>query len=174
MKTEAETLVEGLRHESKRRLLEESLPRIRACLAELTDNEIWFRPNEQSNSMGNLVLHLCGNVGQYILSGLGEAPDRRERPKEFSERGPVPRADLLARLERTMEEAGRVIDRLDAANLLRKRVVQGFDYDGLGILIHVVEHFSYHTGQIAYFVKARKGIDLGFYRGVNLNRTGRE
>ena len=164
---------DALCRESRHRLLEESLPRVRRCLAELSDDEIWFRPNEESNSVGNLVLHLCGNVGQYILSGLGGAPDHRERPREFSERGPLPRAELLARLEGTMAEAAAVIDRLDEANLLKKRVVQGFDYDGVGILVHVVEHFSYHTGQIAYFVKARKGIDLGFYRGVNLNRTGR-
>ena len=169
----AQELHDALLRECRRRLFDESMPRIRRCLGELSEEEIWARPNEQSNSMGNLVLQLCGNVGQYVLSGLGGAPDHRERPREFSERGPVPRADLLDRLERTMEEAGRVIDRLDAANLLRKRVVQGFDTDGLGILLHVVEHFSYHTGQIAYFVKARKGIDLGFYRGVNLNRTGR-
>ncbi len=170
--TESEALVDSLRRESRRRLIDESLPRIRKCLAELSDDELWFRPNEQSNSMGNLVLHLCGNVGQYVLSGLAGAPDHRERPKEFAERGPIPRAELLARLERTMAEAARVIDGLDVRNLLEKRVVQGFDYDGVGILVHVVEHFSYHTGQIAYFVKARKGIDLGFYRGVNLNRTG--
>ena len=171
--TESDGLVAALRRESRWRLLEESLPRIRKCLGELAEEEIWLRPNEESNSVGNLVLHLCGNVGQYVLSGLGGATDDRERPKEFSERGPIPRVELLERLNRTMEEAGRVIDRLDAAKLLKKRVVQGFDYDGLGILIHVVEHFSYHTGQMAYFVKARKGIDLGFYRGVNLNRTGR-
>ena len=120
--------------------------------------------------MGNLILHLCGNVGQYILSGLGGAPDVRERSKEFSERGPLPRAELLARLDRTMTEAARALDRLDPATILEKRVVQGFEYDGVGILIHVVEHFSYHTGQIAWFVKARKAIDLGFYRGVDLNR----
>jgi uncharacterized damage-inducible protein DinB len=169
--TDSDRLVTALRRESRRRLLEESLPRILRCLAELTDEEIWWRPNEETNSVGNLVLHLLGNVGQYILSGLGGAADRRERSKEFSERGPIPRAELVGRLERTMAEAGRVIDAIDAGALLQPRVVQGFDYDGLGILIHVVEHFSYHTGQIAYAVKARKGIDLGFYRGVNLDRT---
>jgi len=169
--SESELLVDALRRESRRRLLEESLPRIRKCLGELSDGEIWSRPNEQSTSVGNLVLHLCGNVTQYILSGLGGAADHRERPKEFSERGPLPRADLLSRLEATMTEAGRVLDGIDAANLLRKRVVQGFEEDGMGILIHVVEHFSYHTGQIATAVKARKGVDLGFYRGVDLNRT---
>lgn len=171
---ESDALVAALRRESKWRLLEESLPRIRKCLGELTEEEIWSRPNEGSNSVGNLVLHLCGNVTQYILSGMGGAADHRERPKEFSERGPIPRAELLSRLERTMVEAGRVIEGIDAANLLKKRVVQGFDYDGMGILIHVVEHFSYHTGQIAYAVKARKGVDLGFYRGINLNQTGRK
>jgi len=164
---------DALCRESRHRLMDESLTRIRKCLAELSEDDIWSRPNEQSNSVGNLVLHLCGNVGQYILSGLGGAPDRRERPGEFSERGPIPRAELLARLERTIVEAAAVIDRLDEENLLRKRVVQGFAYDGVGILVHVVEHFSYHTGQIVYAVKARKGIDLGFYRGVNLDIKNR-
>jgi len=163
-------LFDALVRECRRRLFDESLPRIRTCVAKLSDDDLWFRPNDQSNSVGNLILHLCGNVGQYVLSGLGGAPDVRERAKEFSERGPLPRADLLARLDRTMTEAARALDRLDPATILEKRVVQGFDYDGVGILIHVVEHFSYHTGQIAWFVKARKAIDLGFYRGVNLNR----
>jgi len=172
--TESEALVGALLREARRRLLEECLPRIRKCLLELTEEEVWSRPNGESNSAGNLVLHLCGNVGQYILSGLGGAPDHRDRPKEFSARGGLPRAELLDRLERTMEAAGRVIDALDARALLERRVVQGFDYDGVGILIHVIEHFSYHTGQIAYLVKARKGMDLGFYRGVDLNRTGRK
>jgi len=164
-----QALFDALLRECRKRLLDESLPRIRKCVAELSDEDLWFRPNDQSNSVGNLILHLCGNVGQYLLSGLGGAPDVRERPKEFSERGPVPRAELLARLERTMAEAAKALDRLEPSTILEKRVVQGFDYDGVGILIHVVEHFSYHTGQIAYVVKARKAIDLGFYRGVNLN-----
>jgi uncharacterized damage-inducible protein DinB len=81
-------------------------------------------------------------------------------------------ADLLARLERTMTEASGVIDRLDSAMLLRTYRVQGFVESGLSILVHVVEHFSYHTGQIAYIVKSRKNVDLGFYRGKDLNRRG--
>ena len=123
--------------------------------------------------MGNLVLHLCGNVRQYVIAGLGGAADVRERAKEFTERGPLPRAELLERLEQTLAEAGKVLDRLDPARVLEKQTVQGFEYDGVGILVHVVEHFSYHTGQLAYFVKARKGIDLGFYRGVDLSLTKR-
>jgi uncharacterized damage-inducible protein DinB len=169
----SQDLFDALVRESKRRLFDESLPRIRKCMAELSDDDLWFRPNDESNSVGNLILHLCGNVGQYVLSGLGGARDVRKRSEEFAARGPIPRTELLARLDRTMTEAARALDRLDPATILEKRVVQGFEYDGVGILIHVVEHFSYHTGQIAFFVKARKGIDLGFYRGVDLNRTSR-
>jgi uncharacterized damage-inducible protein DinB len=89
---------------------------------------------------------------------------------EFSERGGAPGEDVLARLEAVMAEAGAVLDGLDPGRLLEARRVQGFDETGLSILVHVVEHFSYHTGQIAYAVKAGKDLDLGFYRGVDLNR----
>ena len=119
--------------------------------------------------MGNLVIHLCGNVRQWILSGLGGAPDDRNRPGEFSEEGPIPRAELLQRLERTLQEAMGVIEKTDPEALLEKRTVQGFPVSRLSVLIHVVEHFSYHTGQIAYAVKSRKDVDLGFYAGKDLN-----
>jgi len=118
------------------------------------------------------VLHLAGNVRQYIIATLGGAEDVRERQKEFDEQGPLPTPELLGRLERTMAEASAVIDRLDTAALLRQHRVQGFDYTGLGVLVHVVEHFSYHTGQIAYIIKSRKNVDLGFYRGRDLNQRG--
>ena len=165
-------LAAALVRESKRRLFEESLPRIRTCLAQLSVDEIWARPNEQTVSAGNLVLHLAGNVRQYVVAALGGVPDVRERQGEFDEKGPMATADLLARLERTMTEASGVIDRLDSAMLLRTYRVQGFVESGLSILVHVVEHFSYHTGQIAYIVKSRKNVDLGFYRGKDLNRRG--
>jgi uncharacterized damage-inducible protein DinB len=162
----------ALIRESKRRLYEESLPRIRTCLARMSVDEIWARPNEHTASAGNLVLHLAGNVRQYLLATLGGAPDVRERQAEFDEKGPLPTAELLGRLEATMAEAAGVIDRLDSAVLLRTHRVQGFVESGLSILVHVVEHFSYHTGQIAYIVKSRQNVDLGFYRGKDLNRRG--
>jgi uncharacterized damage-inducible protein DinB len=171
--TEATAWVRSFTGECRRRLVEESLPRLRTCLSELGEDEIWARPNEASNSMGNLVLHLRGNVGQYVVSGLGGAPDGRDRAAEFSERGPLPKARLLSGLERTLAEAARVIEGLDEARLLARYRIQGYDLDGIGVLVHVVEHFSYHTGQVAYFTKARKGIDLGFYRGVDLARKNR-
>lgn len=155
-----------------KRLFEESVPRFKKALAELNDDEIWHRPNPQSNSPGNLVLHLCGNVRQWIIHALGGRPDRRRRDEEFSEAGPLPRPELLAKLDESMAEAREVILALDPAELAGRRKVQGYDETVADILIHVTEHFSYHTGQLVYLVKAVKGIDMGFYRGVDLSKTG--
>jgi uncharacterized damage-inducible protein DinB len=165
-------LASALIQESRRRLHDESLPRIRKCLAQLSVEEIWARPNEQTVSAGNLVLHLAGNVRQYVIATLGGVPDVRERQAEFDATGPMPTPELLDRLEKTMAEASAVIARLDPAALLRTYRVQGFVESGLSILVHVVEHFSYHTGQIVYIVKSRKNVDLGFYRGKDLNKKG--
>lgn len=156
--------------ETHRRLFAESVPRLKKCLAQLSQDEIWRRPNEQTVSVGNLVLHLCGNVRQRIISGLGGAPDVRQRDREFSEPGPLPADKLLQRLDTTMDEARDALQRLDPATLLDKHHVQGFEESGLSILIHVVEHFSYHVGQITYFVKSQKTVDLKYYDGVDLKR----
>lgn len=145
------------------------LPRIVKCLSHLTEDEIWRRPNEETVSIGNLILHLCGNVRQWIISGLGTATDTRKRSEEFSEQGPIPTADLTERLKRTLEEARAVLDTLDPATLLETRTVQGYETTGVIILTHVVEHFSYHTGEITYAVKSRKAIDLGYYKDQDLD-----
>ncbi|MBI4565232.1 MAG: DUF1572 family protein [Planctomycetes bacterium] len=167
---EAENLGKALIRACRDKLVEEFLPRLKKCLSRLTDGEIWFRSNENTASVGNLILHLCGNVRQHIVSGLGGAPDVRERSKEFSERGPIPAEELLRRINRTVSEAVAVMDRLDPDHLLDARRIQGFETNALSTLIHVTEHFSYHLGQITYAVKTRKNIDLGYYAGVDLNR----
>jgi uncharacterized damage-inducible protein DinB len=155
--------------ETKRRLFEESVPRIRKCLAQLGEDEIWHRPNAEVVSAGNLILHLCGNVRQNIVSGLGGAPDERQRDREFSAAGPLPAAELLARLDALMADVDRTLDRLDPESLLEVRRVQGGEETGLSILVHVIEHFSYHVGQITYYVKTKKAVDLGYYAGRDLN-----
>lgn len=140
------------------------LPRIVQCLGTLRENQIWWRANPASNSIGNLVLHLQGNVRQWILSGLGQAPDRRERDKEFAERGPVRPSALLATLGETVDEACRVISRQSWRDLALPRVIQGFRVTGLQALTHVTEHFAYHTGQIIYATKIQLARDLHFTR----------
>ena len=143
---------------------EKYLPRIVDCLELLSEEEIWWRPNEASNSAGNLVLHLCGNVRQWIISGLGGEPDTRERDKEFAERGPISRRLLIGRLKKTVEEACQTISRFPAEALSREFDIQGYRASGLVAIAHVYEHFAYHTGQIIYLAKLKRGNDLGFTR----------
>lgn len=145
-----------------RKCFERYLPRIIDCLGQLDETEIWWRPNASSNSAGNLVLHLCGNVRQWIISGLGGAPDVRERDTEFAERGPLPRRILVAQLCQTVGEVCSVLDGLSADDLLREYTIQGFHETGLSAVAHVFEHFSHHTGQIIYLTKLKRAKDLRF------------
>ncbi len=144
-------------------------PRIVQCLDLLSEAEVWQRPNVSSNSVGNLMLHLCGNIRQYIISGLGKQPDHRARDAEFAAAGGFTKKELLQKLETTVQEAAVVIEAADEANLLAERVVQGFNLTGVGIITHVVEHYSYHTGQIAFWTKLLKDKDLAFYGDSDLN-----
>jgi uncharacterized damage-inducible protein DinB len=145
-------------------LLEHHLPRIERCLRMLSEKEIWWRPNASSNSAGNLVLHLNGNIRQWIVADLGGKPFNRERDKEFSERGPIPRRRLIAFLRSTVQEAGSTIAGLTDANLEREFTIQGFQVTGLRALLHVTEHFAFHTGQIIYMTKLKRRRDLTFTR----------
>ncbi len=149
--------------------LNESTRMVRASFAELTDEDIWARPNPASNSIGNLILHLRGNMTQYAISSLTGTPDARERDAEFAAREGYDKDTLLAMLEATVEEVKAAVQNADEASLLRERSVQGFRFSGIGIILHVVEHYSYHTGQIAFWTKILKNKDLGFYAGMNLN-----
>jgi uncharacterized damage-inducible protein DinB len=150
------------------RLYNESLPRILKCLDKLENEQIWWRPNESSNSIGNLVLHLCGNVTQWIYSGLGGFPDHRTRQAEFDERRNLDKVELREILIGTMEKIRPVILNLKEEDLLQSRPVQTFMETELTILVHVTEHFSYHTGQIAYITKLLSDKPLGFYDGISL------
>lgn len=150
--------------ESLHSLSKHHLPRIERCLRLLPEKQIWWRPNASSNSVGNLVLHLNGNVRQWIISGLGGAPDRRERDQEFSERGPLPRRALVKRLRETVGEACRVIRRLTPQDLARQHSIQKYHVTGFVALNHATEHFAHHSGQILYITKLLVARDLGFTR----------
>ena len=149
--------------------LEESSKMINKCLDRLSEEEVWKKPNTSSNAIGNLLLHLCGNVRQYAISSLGNTPDVRQRDQEFLAGQDYSKAELSDTLARTIDEAKLVMKGAPGDELLRKRRVQGFDLTGIGIIVHVTEHFSYHTGQVALLTKLWKNQDLGFYAGVDLN-----
>jgi uncharacterized damage-inducible protein DinB len=142
---------------------EDYLPKIERCLELLTDEQIWWRANPQSNSIGNLLLHLSGNVRQWIVCGVGGDTDKRDRDSEFAEKSLISRADLMARLKQTLAAADAALARLDAGTLLERTVIQGLDVTILGAVFHVVEHFSMHTGQIIMMAKMFAEVDLGFY-----------
>lgn len=148
---------------SKAFLTEDFFPKIEACVERLTDEEIWWRPNEQSNSIGNLLLHLSGNVRQWIISGLGNEPDHRIRQQEFDERSQIPKQELIAKLKITVDEAGLVLSKLDPNILLENRKIQGKDISVMYAIYHVVEHFAMHTGQILTLTKLNKDKEVSFY-----------
>jgi uncharacterized damage-inducible protein DinB len=149
--------------------LDENTSKLRTCLDELDDSEIWKRPNKHSNSAGNLMLHLSGNIRQWIISSLGNVEDSREREKEFAADGGYSKSQLAEKLFSTLEEAKKIIQNISAEEILKKRKVQGYYYSGIAIIIHVTEHYSYHTGQIIFWTKLLKDKDLAFFAGVDLN-----
>lgn len=141
----------------------EYLPKIERCLERLNDEQIWWRPNEESNSIGNLVLHLCGNARQWIVCGLGSEPDNRIRDAEFARRDPLPRAELVELLRSTLADVSTVLRNVPSSTLLEKRTIQGGDVEVLEAIFHVTEHFSMHTGQIIMLTKMLTQSDLRFY-----------
>jgi len=155
---------------SRRKLLEHYWPRLRASVEPLTEEQVWWRPNEQSNSIGNLVLHLNGNVRQWLVDSFEGRDDKRDRPAEFAAQDGMTAAALLERLGATMGEAARVFDKLTEKDLVAWRDIQGYQVRGLEAVYQVVEHFGLHYGQIAYISKSLSGRDLGFYK--ELTKTG--
>jgi uncharacterized damage-inducible protein DinB len=144
--------------------LQELEGRIEACLGMLDEERIWMRGGGNENAIGNLVLHLCGNVRQWILSGVGGDADVRQRDGEFAALGGATAEELKAKLEETVAPAIHVIRSLTSEGLARRTVIQGYEVSGLEVIYHVVEHFSMHTGQVLFATKMLTGADLGFYK----------
>ncbi|MGH9930027.1 MAG: DinB family protein [Pyrinomonadaceae bacterium] len=150
--------------ENARELIKEQyLPKIERCLEKLTDEQVWWRPNPESNSIGNLLLHISGNARQWIVCGLGGGPDGRQRQTEFDERQGIPRDELLGKLRITVADIDDVLAAFDPARLLDEYPIQGTKATGLASIFHVTEHFSMHTGQIILLTKMLANIDLVFY-----------
>jgi uncharacterized damage-inducible protein DinB len=145
------------------RSLRQAHGRIETCLGKLDDDQIWRRAGVHSNSCGNLCLHLAGNVTQWILHGVGGAPDRRDRDAEFAAQGGVGRAELAALLHNAVQQACAIIESLPEQSLTEQRCIQNYSVTVLEAIYHVVEHFSQHTGQIIFLTKAITDEDLGFF-----------
>lgn len=154
--------------ESRKYLNQHYLPKIERCLDLLTEEDIWWRPHEKFNSIGNLLLHLSGNIRQWIISAIGGAEDQRNRQQEFDERTNISKAELLEMFRKTMQEVDQVLAALNPAQLLEVRTFQNQRHISIhNGIYHVVEHFSMHTGQIIMITKLRTNQDLAFYSFIN-------
>jgi hypothetical protein len=156
---------------SRNKLFNQYWPRLRICVEPLTDEQVWWRPNPACNSVGNLLLHLNGNVRQWLIASFSGLEDGRNRPAEFNERRRIAGKLLVQQLDATMQEAATVLDRLTARDLAATYQIQGYTVRGLDAVYQVVEHFGMHYGQVLYINKTLRGEDLGFHRELNL--TGR-
>ena len=132
--------------------------------ARLRDGQVWARGGSNENAIGNLALHLCGNVRQWIVSGVVVRPDIRDRDAEFAARGGPGARDLAARVHAAVEEAAQVLESIKPERLGQRVAIQKYEVTVLEAIYHVVEHFSMHTGQILFATKAITGGDLEFYR----------
>lgn len=150
--------------QSREYLTAHYLPKITAAVEQLDEADLWWRPNPKSNAVGNLMLHLAGNIRQWIVGGVGRLPDQRDRPSEFAATTGRSRQELLALLTDAVLEVDAVLARTDPAVLHEPRAIQGRECSVLEAIYHVVEHFGMHTGQILYITKLRTGKDLEFYK----------
>lgn len=146
-------LAKAVVQQTRNKMTLESPAMIRECLGILTDEQVWWRPNETSNSVGNLVLHLCGATRHFLGRGVGGSGYVRDRDGEFAARGPVPKAELLAMLEDTLKEAESVLASLDEKRLFDVTKSVGVEMTVLACLSRMSHHWSYHTGQIVLITK---------------------
>jgi hypothetical protein len=137
--------------------LDSALNRIKHCLGQLNEEQVWWRSRPSLNSIGNLILHLCGNVRQWIVSGVGGALDVRNRPAEFAERGPIPKDELVSRIDEVVAEAKRTLIGLAARQLVENRRIQGFDVSGLTAIFNSVPHFRGHVQEIIHITRLQLG-----------------
>lgn len=152
--------------------LAENPPRVEKCLNLLSHQQIHHKANANSNSIANLILHLNGNLTQYVLSSLGGKLDNRQRDFEFKAQSEIKKDELLQTFSKTIHDCIEVIENCDENELLLSRSVQGFNLTGIGICTHVCEHTSYHVGQITVLTKLLVNKDLGYYQNFDLNITG--
>jgi uncharacterized damage-inducible protein DinB len=163
MTTPATNTGQAFIQKARELIKQEYLPKIERCVEKLTDEQVWWRPNAESNSIGNLLLHISGNARQWIVCGLGGTTDRRQRQTEFDERNVIPRDELIARLRTTVTDVDDVLASFDPARLLDEYPIQGTEGTALEAIFHVTEHFSMHTGQIILLTKLLTATDLRFY-----------
>jgi hypothetical protein len=131
--------------------------RIVHAVTQLDESDIWWRPHDSMNAVGNIILHLCGNLGQWVIAGVGGRDYVRDRPAEFAQRGGIAKDQLLARLRDAVSEADDVISKVDPGTLLSPRRIQSFDVAVVAAIFHAVSHFEGHAQEVIYIARLRRG-----------------
>jgi hypothetical protein len=149
--------------EEANKRLDECAAKITHCVNQLSDEQIWWRPTPSLNSIGNLILHLCGNLQQWIVSGIGGVADTRHRPAEFAERGPIPKSVLLEKLTQVVSATKEILERSTPAELAQERTIQGYAIIGWSAIFNSVPHFNGHTQEIISFTRMQLGDAYKFY-----------
>lgn len=159
--------------EFENRVFKESYMRIYKCLDIITDDQLWLSPQKNIPPIGCLLLHLSGNARQWILSGIGEVPDNRSRDDEFIVHPNIRKSEFVFLLENLKINLLRTLNEMPTGKLNQMISIQGFEVTGYSAIIHVLEHFSYHTGQITTLTKLFTNSETGYYSGINLNAKNR-
>jgi len=155
------TLANSFTHEATH-LLNQSIVKIEHCLSQLSEAQVWWRPDETANSIGNLILHLAGNLRQWTVCGIKQKPDERDRELEFSKRDGLSKSELLQKVKATIAEAVETIESQTAESLLRPLQIQGFTVNTMEAISHSSTHFVGHTHQIIYITRLQLGQDYQF------------
>jgi uncharacterized damage-inducible protein DinB len=156
-------------NEFRKRVFDESYPRIYKCLGMLSHEELWYSVNKQTPAIGSLILHLCGNARQWIVAGIGGKKDIRDRASEFIPHPSIRRTDLIFVLENLKLQLNDTLKKIDDKNIQQPITIQGIDETYFSVLIHVLEHFSYHTGQITTITKVLTQKPTHYYDESKLN-----
>ena len=165
---EARLLIEFKQHSVFR--LKEGQRMIHLAMEKAKEEQLWLMPGKIGTPLGNQILHICGNMTQYAIASLTDTKDQRQRDSEFSTKGGFTKNELLQKLDHTVAQAIAAIENAPIEAFLNNRKVQGFEFSGVGVVLHAVEHFSYHVGQIAFWVKQLNQLDLGFYTHHDLTQ----
>ncbi len=160
-------------NEFNERVFKENYARIYKCLSMLDERQLWTSPSKNIPSAGCLILHLCGNARQWILSGLTQQPDNRDRDQEFVVQRNIRKSDFIFLLENMKVQLKYALNQLEDRQFEQRYAIQGFDVTGFSAVMHVMEHFSYHTGQITTLTKWHGNRETGYYADIDLNKHNR-
>jgi uncharacterized damage-inducible protein DinB len=161
-----------LSKEIETRIIEGGIFRVIACIEKLDEDHLYYRPNENSNSINNQVLHLDGNVRQWLISTMSNTKDSRQRKMEFDPNNKKSKTDLINILNLLTKDVREILVNIESIDLTQIQTVQCYTESNLSIIVHVIEHFSYHVGQITYITKMLLDIDTGYYAGQELDKVG--